>query len=604
MNIKPSHVDIGVLFGEKTIFTVPKYQRGYAWDDESVADFISDVSVCYSRRVNNNCMEHFLGGVLSIKSDIDGVANAVRYQLVDGQQRITTLTLLAFVLCENLEELAALVEDDDKDIVLRIEHHLLRLRKAFIVHDQVVNRIVTPANVLTLSKKDEAHFRALLAGRDPIAVIDSHVKLSASLMQLKKYISSVVVEVDDLSNKLDVLERFQDVLLIDFSVLHMVAENKPDAYRLFQVINDRGVSLTDGDLLRVKTLELLEGHGVEQDAAELIWDDILSDKPSRTYDYLQWIYESYAFKRARSGALADVYMEQFFGRINHELVNKKDARFILSQLEKIRSDVCTCRSIIKGEWVFDDQRPVTPWDRTRLRSLIVDLGHTLCVPLLLAISDSGHVKFRDVVLMLERSFYRYKIICNEHVTPLKSLYYAESQIIRADTKSYKVQSLRDKLNDLLAQRAPMANFINGLLGLHYQAKTGGNKNIKHLLMMLDSYGGWYCNGANGNPACLEGNRILDFGETSIEHIYPRNAKAADIDPEMEERKNSIGNLTLLDPEINSSADNKPFNDKRDIFKKSSIALNVKIGAKRVWNVKSSTNYERDLLAMAKLIFVA
>ena len=604
MNIKPFHVSIGDLFGGKSLFIVPKYQRGYAWSDEAVSDFIADINICFEKRFSGSPLEHFFGGILSIKSDIEGVANESQFELVDGQQRVTTLSLLAFVLCDKFEELKRDPESDGVDNQSRIDLQSSNLRKSFLEHNQVANKVVRRAHVLTLSKKDDKYFRALLSGSELKPSIDSHEKLLGALTQLKKFVSSVLVPIEEMDLKLEVLECFQDVLLIDFSVLHMVAENKPDAYRLFQVINDRGVSLTDGDLLRVKTLELLEGFHSEQAAVEEIWDDILSDKPTKTYEYLQWIFESHAFRRARSGALADVFMAHFLGDIQSGNIEKKDAKKILSVLRKLHSDIELCRRITSGEWIYQEKRPVTPWDRTRLRTLVVDLGHTLCVPLLLAASELDHVKFRDIVLMLERSFFRYKIICNEHVTPLKGLYYSESAKIRGDVNGYKVDSIRSNLNELLDERAPVTNFLNGLRALTYQAKTGGNKSLKHFLLSLECYGRWVDGGAKGNPVCLEGHRILDFGETSIEHIYPRNALMVNRDAEMELRKNSIGNLTLLDPEINSSAENKPFSEKRAIFKASSISLNLKIGAKRYWNLKSSLAYEKELIFKASLIFRA
>jgi hypothetical protein len=521
--------------------------------------------------------------------------------LVDGQQRITTIVLFGYALMEVFNELSELL--DDLQLKKRVEHYIKKLEASFVVHEQVVNRVVTNANVLTLSKKDEGYFRGLLGGNEPDCEIDSHEKLLSAKCRVFAYLRTVQKQFNNFVDQIDALEQMHDVLLSDFSMLHMVAENKPDAYRLFQVINDRGVSLTDGDLLRVKTLELLEGHIDEQLAAEQIWDDILSDKPNRTYDFLQWIYESHAYRRARSGALADVYMEVFFDGLVPGSVKKKNAKYIIAQLKIIHADVERCRAFIKGEWIFPDQRPVTPWDRARLANLIVHLGHTLSIPLLLAASELGHVKFRDVVLMLERAFFRYKIICNEHVTPLKGLYYSECEVVRAEGARYNVGSLKQKLGDLLEQRAPLHNFINSLTSLHYQSKTGGNKSIKHFLMMLDSYFAWYESGAVGTPKCLEGHRLLDFGETSIEHVYPRNAKAADIDIEMEPRKNSVGNLTILDPEINSMADNDNFTAKRGVFKSSSIALNQKIGKKLKWNLKASVEYEGYILEMARHIFV-
>jgi len=141
---------------------------------------------------------------------------------------------------------------DDLELRKRVEHYVKNLKISFVAHEQVVNRVVTSANVLTLSKKDDGYFRGLLAGNEPDCEIDSHEKLLLAISKVSAYLKAVQDQFGDFAGKVDALEQVHDVLLSDFSMLHMVAENKPDAYRLFQVINDRGVSLTDGDLLRVK----------------------------------------------------------------------------------------------------------------------------------------------------------------------------------------------------------------------------------------------------------------------------------------------------------------------------------------------------------------
>ena len=65
----------------------------------------------------------------------------------------------------------------------------------------------------------------------------------------------------------------EDILIEDFTVIHISTDSKTEAYRLFQVLNDRGISLTDGDLLRARTLELLDNGAFEtqQTTAETEW---------------------------------------------------------------------------------------------------------------------------------------------------------------------------------------------------------------------------------------------------------------------------------------------------------------------------------------------
>jgi hypothetical protein len=178
---------------------------------------------------------------------------------------------------------------------------------------------------------------------------------------------------------MDDLEIIQNILENDFTVLHMVTTSRDDAFRLFQVINDRGTNLTDGDLLRAKTLELLEGFHQDQDSVERLWDDILSDAPSDTENYLNWIYESYKGSRATQNALFDMFLDEFFPQ--HQLFNLTlhDAQQVRSTVRNTYEDILRCRKLVEGQWLYPIQQPITSWDRSRLSILLVELGHTLSI---------------------------------------------------------------------------------------------------------------------------------------------------------------------------------------------------------------------------------
>eukprot|EP01133_Synstelium_polycarpum_P020040 gene20040-24027_t len=563
MQINPSHASFGVIFDGRSIFEVPRYQRGYAWGDEALDDFLDDLSACYEIRNDGKEREHFFGGILSIRRQMQGVANESKFELVDGQQRVTTLILLAAVLFENYQLIYSASAVGNDEFRERIDLRKSKLKSCFIEYSQ-----------------------------------------ERAYAKLKEYVAKIVGAAGTPEAKLDSLERLQNVLLSDFSVLHMVVDNKSDAYRLFQVINDRGVSLTDGDLLRARVLETLEGHDVEQAEAEAIWDNILSDQPSVTLNYLHWVYESHAFVRAKSSSLADDFYSHFFPGVGFGEVTEEQARQCIDGMRTVSADINLCRKLVEGEWPHDEVRQVTPWDKSRLKAMVVDLGHTLSVPLLIALAQHDATVFRDAVLMLERSFFRFKVICSEHVTPLKRLYYEESQVIRNSGQSYDVSSLRDKLNNLLLDKSPIHSFVNGLKALTYQARDGGNKPIKYLLSIVESYSDWYSSGATGAPKCIEGNRIYDFNSTSIEHVYPRNASPGNKVGEMESLKNSLGNLTLLDNVPNTISGNAPYEEKREMYARSSLFLNRKIAENEVWSVAEMAAYENLLIMMASEIFKA
>lgn len=147
-------------------------------------------------------------------------------------------------------------------------------------------------------------------------------------------------------------------------------------------------------MLRAKTLEILEGFVHQQDSVESLWDNILSDLPSETENYLNWIYESYKGDRAKQNALFDMFLDKFFPQHQTLSLTLHDAQQVHETAKGIHEDILKCRKLIEGQWLHPLQQPVINWDRSRLSLLLKELSHTLSIPLLLAASKLDHRLFR------------------------------------------------------------------------------------------------------------------------------------------------------------------------------------------------------------------
>jgi uncharacterized protein with ParB-like and HNH nuclease domain len=603
MNIDPAYTSVGVLFKRQSTFFIPKYQRAYAWSSESVSDFISDLTSCFKKRKQGSDINHFFGGVLSVKYSVSGTFDQHKYEIIDGQQRIATFTLLVACLIKSYKTLESDAKNSgDNNNLQIIQRRSQELFNRFIEFEQEIQRVVTPVEVLKLSKSDHSFYRDLIRGVNPPPLRNSHHKILAAYKDLDKKLQSIVKEGSTIEEKIDDLEIVQKILDNDFTVLHMVTDKKEDAFRLFQVINDRGTNLTDGDLLRAKTLELLEKFAQDQRIVEDLWDDILADSPSDTSDYLNWIYDSFQGNRPKQNAVFDMFLDKFFPQHKKRQLTSDDAKHIRNTIENIYKDILNCRKLVTGQWLYPDQQPINAWDRTRLNILLVELGHTLSIPLLLAASELDHKKFSEIVQMLERTFFRYKLICNEHITPLKTIYSQEAINIRNNPQSYNIETLRTKLNNLIQSKASELTFRNALALLKYQETGTSNKPLKYFLMSIEYYYQWYKNGANSRPLCLDKSRVYDFAGTSIEHIYPRNPTNTDKDDNIEPLKNSLGNLTIMDTVENGRGDNDPFLTKKHLYQRSSVVLTQEIGTKTHWTVTEIESHERLLIDAAIAIF--
>ncbi len=478
------------------------------------------------------------------------------------------------------------------------------MREKYLKYEDEVNRITVQIDRLELSEPDKLFFKGIIDGNPLPESRDSHKRLNYVLTETVARVSSTITALPGITDKLDALKHLEDVL-DDCTVIHIVTDTRDEAYRLFQVLNDRGTSLTDGDLLRASTLELLSdpAHANQQAQAESAWNEILSDPPNAIENFLRWYYSSTKGVRPSQSGLFDDFLDAFFPQHRNATISAADAAAILDRISEINVELKNCRKLLDGSWPFALAAPCTQWHADRLRLLVKDLGHTLCMPPLLAACKLSQDKFSEVVQILERFIFRYKLISNLHVGPLTKVYFDQAVAIRANPATYSVATLRTQLARLQTTRATDAIFSSNLQLLAYNP-DGGNKELKYLLMTLEHFLRWFRAGGHGDPQCMDTTRVFDFSNTTIEHVYPRNAGAAIKDPALEPLKHSLGNLSFLGPADNQTLGNSDFNTKKPVLLGSSVTLNREIAANATWDPTTIAARKADLLTMALKVFRA
>src|ERR687894_717120 len=105
MDLNPAYTCVGSLFENKPMFFIPKYQRAYAWETESIKDFIKDLKNCFLKRKGQAPISHFWGGILSVEYPVLGVVRQHKYEIIDGQQRAATFTILMTCIVKMYKEL-------------------------------------------------------------------------------------------------------------------------------------------------------------------------------------------------------------------------------------------------------------------------------------------------------------------------------------------------------------------------------------------------------------------------------------------------------------------------------------------------------------------
>ncbi|MEW8029551.1 MAG: DUF262 domain-containing HNH endonuclease family protein [Candidatus Thiodiazotropha sp.] len=611
MTIHTDQYSIKALFEQKQTFVVPKYQRGYAWDDEAISDFIEDISECFEARRAGTEKHHFFGGVVTVRKEVGG-STRDNYEVIDGQQRLASFVLLAGSIVKHIKATIAelngkdSLDDDENKALSYLDETIKKVSQLYLTFRDNKGIEYTDVPKLNLSKADDTFFQEVLAGSVPAEKTrESHNRIVYAWESLCKFVQDKLVnESLSAAEKAIHIQQFLDgVLGKDCTAIFMCSDARPEAYQIFQVLNDRGVHLGKGDLLRAGTLELLDEKKFEatQDKVASQWDAILAYAPKVIDDYLLWYFSSMEGRRPKPVELAEEFLEHRFKCKDQDSVSAQGATTILSEAERLNSAFGTLAAMNDGDWPCPKDKDVSAWDRERLRMLVTHLKHTNAMPLLLSLTLLKPKHFAEAITCIERFVFRYKTIVNAHVTPMTNAYLRQAKSIRDGPDKYHIKDLRNELSELIDKYAPDSIFETAVKEIKFSPR--GNAYIRYFLITIEDYMKWYESGAQGVPKCKDKTRVFDVSKTTIEHIYSQNAKGESKDDTIEGIKHTLGNLTILSPEDNDALANKPPDKKFEVLANSNLKMNRDIAINEDWTREKTEERTETLAKMAMKIFV-
>jgi hypothetical protein len=594
MEFNPTYETIGTIFEKNFLFEVPKYQRYYAWGDEQVDDFTADIDNILKNGIGENKIEHFFGSIVCARKTVHG-SNRQQKELIDGQQRITTALLLIINILRMYEKIG--LEMNGEIITARIK----KIKEKYLTYQDEINRHPQLVNKLELSSADNVYFQEIINGQIGEEIRDSHKRLKQAYIKIQRYINQVMNDCNGNDEKIDTLGLLENILHNNCSIIFIDTDTRDSAYKLFQVLNNRGAGLTEGDLLKSKILEALEkNYASKQDSIQRYWDEILQEDPRQNEEFLRTYYASVCGSRAGRTSLYDDFLKKFFPEIFEQdiLETDADAESVTKKVSIILNECKAYRKIINGDWPYEDMQPITEWDRRRLYILTKYLNYEITYPLLLAATKLNHKIFAKLVLALEIFMFRYKTICNNGHQKLSVLFSQEAQKIREDGDSYSPSTFVNKLRVLLLSDADDAKFSIGVKGLKY--KSGGNRTLRYFFSMLCEYYDWYKGGAEGKPKVGK-EKIINLENLTIEHICPQGSKG-EVPIFDGDDVHQLANLTVLTSDENDKARNKKFSEKRTIYIESKYTINKKFESFEEWTYENAEIWRYEIINMACKIF--
>ena len=268
---KPENQTISDLFSCQAIYVIPNYQRQYSWVNEQLEELWSDL---YESYINTPEECYFLGSIVVVD---DGKGH---HELVDGQQRITTLMIMLNVLAKTFPDI-----NKNSDILLKGN---LQKIKQLIYFDEGINRLQ-----LKIKKNYNTSFKKAIINQDNYENFKYPTQANLKKDDPEyKFVNTAKFFYDKFNELLksegqSVLDGFVNFILFKTNIIKTICTNQSFAIKLFLVLNDRGLELSISDIIKSYILDKYDSNDRynENDKATFNYNWKSIEKISNDYEF-------------------------------------------------------------------------------------------------------------------------------------------------------------------------------------------------------------------------------------------------------------------------------------------------------------------------------
>lgn len=548
---------LGFLEGANNRYIIPVYQRNYDWKISHCRQLYEDLKKTVLK--NKEC--HFFG---SIVSQVNPEGRKINFHIIDGQQRLTTVTLLLLAICNLIK--AQKVTPSESALDEQIKERFI-IDKWSNADDKIK---------LCPVKKDRSALKKLVEGDEAEYELNSN--LTTNYKYFCEEISKQEISVDQLYSAIGRLQ-----------IINITLDHPDDPQLIFESLNSTGLALTEGDKIRNYILMGLTSKKQEY-YYETFWTKIEqcienNDISSFARDYL-------SIKQQKTPAFRNVY--QTFKTYVEE---KKILRDNL--LEDMLLYARIYRKLLQGKSGLDC--PELDNCMARLKRL----ENTVTAPFFMEVfrryQDGKQLAVKDLthIFQITENYLFRRTICGVPTNSLNKIFLnLDREVLRYD------ETTHDYVN----------KFVYVLLSKKWNGRFPDDEEFSHALSIKEVYlmrGQYktYLFERFENYGTSETQDVythLDKGEYSIEHIMPQHLtptwmQALGTDAEEIHRTwlHRLGNLTLT--AYNSGMSNASFQEKRDGehgFKNSGLRMNQRIADKEKWGLSEIKERNEEMVNQA------
>jgi len=520
-------------------YIVPLFQRPYSWKQPNWKLLWNDLTDLYQEDSSENAV-HFFGPIV-IQNVPEPPLKISAHILIDGQQRLTTLSILIAALRD-----CAKISYREESMV------------SSELHDFLTNRYGQGDSKLKIlpTQIDRPAYKTVVHGTD--GEFDGLIKEAYEF-----FCSSIKDAEKDPEMRLDI-ERFSTLILSGISLVNILLDKNDDPYLIYESLNYKGEPLSQADLIRNHLFMKLDSSVHDQIYADRWLPIEKRFKHNANKDYLKEMTLSFWYYLRKMGRAVNQKL------IYQNLKSEVDRDTGISILGKLDDLLRFSNYYLRIH--FPENEEKVPEIRNWFEHF-KELKLTSYYPFLLNIFhdyESGYITLKDFVEILEilESYAVRRWICGVPSSPLNKTFIALYQQIIKNSPVVTPSGVRSKLASFdRTQRWPTdeelrQNIIERPL---YGDAFDGRKRVKFVLQRIQE---------------RFSKEIIDFSNLNIEHVLPqkltpdwRSVLGSDADVMHRQWSDVLGNLTLVVGSENSEMSNHSFAEKLKFLRNSNLAIN-------------------------------
>ncbi len=528
MNLNAQMKTIKDILDTNKKYVIPRFQRRYSWDKPQLETFFHDI-VSLIDKETLETSEYFVGSIVLVEKE-----NRDILDVVDGQQRLTTCTILLSVLTHIFDSL-----DEES------------LAQSCYMYVEGKDSNFEPFFKLTNTSSNRFFVKRIQTYK-PTYDIDAITEEEKKLLQTYNYFSKMLNEKNIYKffssnhNHAHILRSIRDQL-IRMKTIYISIDSLDDAYTIFETLNAKGLDLSTLDLVKNKIFSHMKDVHPFDEAQDL-WSQIeeVATIMGKKVD-LNQVFRHYWL--SKHGVVTQKNLYLTFTKT----LTPADYYDFLVAFSKSLTDYSKIISPNITDWRFQEEKEVF-YSLNALKTFNV----SICNSLLLAVLDARERKtisltdFVNTLELIENFHFQYTAICSFNSASLENKYSQVAIRIRKLEDREQFNAIYNDLKGFYVSKAPSYNqFMNKFRRLKFTSNYTAQKDlIRYYFATLERR--------------MRNTDELTTNNLTLEHISPQ-AHAVD-------QVGSVGNLIPLSKNLNQKAATKSLVEKMTEYRESELKV--------------------------------